>query len=203
MDNPKINTNRMWEHLNNAQLIRYLLLFALGWAIVQVLAYFEKVLIVFIFAAILAFLLNYPVKFVSRFIPRWVAVVLVFLLALLIIGGLMATLGLAIISQAQQLLAQAPQFLESAIALLETLQSFLLQRNITVDFSTFEAQLRQQVLGLIGMGFSTLQNLLFNLLDVIVIAVVGFFMLLDGRRLWNLIVRLFPPGLRDDFTRAI
>jgi predicted PurR-regulated permease PerM len=87
---------------------------------------------------------------------------------------------------------------------LETLQSFLLQRNITVDFSTFEAQLRQQqVLGLIGMGFSTLQNLLFNLLDVIVIAVVGFFMLLDGRRLWNLIVRLFPPGLRDDFTRAI
>jgi predicted PurR-regulated permease PerM len=155
MDNPKINTNRMWEHLNNAQLIRYLLLFALGWAIVQVLAYFETVLIVFIFAAILAFVLNYPVKFVSRFIPRWVAVVLVFLLALLILGGLMATLGLATISQAQQLLEQAPQFLESAIARLETLQSFLQKRNITVDFSTFETQLRQQALGIIGMGFST------------------------------------------------
>jgi predicted PurR-regulated permease PerM len=112
----------MWEHLNNAQLIRYLLLFALGWAIVQVLAYFETVLIVFIFAAILAFLLNHPVKFVSRFIPPWVAVVLVFLLALLILGGLMATLGLAIISQAQQLLEQAPQFFDSAITLLETLQ---------------------------------------------------------------------------------
>ncbi|MEG4406799.1 hypothetical protein [Microcoleus sp. MON2_D5] len=86
---------------------------------------------------------------------------------------------------------------------METHQCFLLKRNITVDFSTFEAQLRQQVLGTIGMGFSTLQNLLFNLLDVIVIAVVGFFMLLDGRRLWNLIVRLFPPGLRDNLTRAI
>ncbi|WP_333452705.1 AI-2E family transporter [Microcoleus sp. herbarium5] len=167
------------------------------------LAYFETVLIVFIFAAILAFLLNYPVKFVSRFIPRWVAVVLVFLLALLILGGLMATLGLAIISQAQQLLQQAPQFLESAIALLETLQSFLQKRNITVDFSTFETQLREQALGIIGMGFSTLQNVLLNLLDVIVIAVVGFFMLLDGKRLWNLIVRLFPASLRDDLTRAI
>ncbi|MEG4353229.1 AI-2E family transporter [Microcoleus sp. LAD1_D3] len=203
MDNPKINTNRMWEHLNNAQLIRYLLLFVLGWAIVQVLAYFETVLIVFIFAAILAFLLNYPVKFVSRFIPRWLAVVLVFLLALLILGALMATLGLATISQAQQLLEHAPQFLDSAIALLETLQSFLLKRNITVDFSTFEAQLRQQALGIIGMGFSTVQNLFFKLLDVIVIAVVSFFMLLDGRRLWNLIVRLFPPSLRDDLTRAL
>ncbi|MEG5038540.1 MULTISPECIES: hypothetical protein [unclassified Microcoleus] len=72
----------MWEHLNNAQLIRYLLVFALGWAIVQALAYFETVLIVFIFAAILAFLLNSPVKFVSHFTPRCVGVVLVFLLAL-------------------------------------------------------------------------------------------------------------------------
>ncbi len=89
----------------------------------------------------------------------------------------------------------------SAIALLETLQSFLLKRNVTIDFSTFKAQLRQQVLGIIGMGFFTLQNLLFNLLYVIVIAVVGFFILLDGRRLWNLIVRLFPPGLREDLTR--
>ncbi|MEG4581340.1 hypothetical protein QUA71_17245 [Microcoleus sp. MON1_C5] len=86
---------------------------------------------------------------------------------------------------------------------METLQSFLLKRNITLDFSTFEAQLREQVLGIIGMGFSTVQNLLFNLLDVIVIAVVSFFRLLDGRRLGNLIVRLFPPGLRDDLTRAI
>ncbi|MEG4817173.1 AI-2E family transporter [Microcoleus sp. K5-D4] len=202
MDNPKINTNRMWEHLNNPPLIRYLLLWTLGWAIVQVLAYFETVLIVSIFAAILAFVLNSPVKFVSRFIPRWVAVVLVFLLALLILGGLMATLGLAIISQAQQLLEQAPQFLEWAIALLETLQSFL-QKRITVDFSTFETQLREQPLGIMGMGFSTQQNVLFNLLDVIVIAVICFFMLLDGRRLGNLIVRLFPCGLRDDLTRAI
>ncbi|MEG5038541.1 hypothetical protein NDI43_19260 [Microcoleus vaginatus GB2-A3] len=86
---------------------------------------------------------------------------------------------------------------------METLQSFLLKRNITIDFSTFEAQLRQQVLGIIGMGFSTVPNLLLNLLDVIVIAVVSFFRLLDGRRLGNLIVRLFPPGLRDDLIRAI
>ncbi|MEG4487801.1 hypothetical protein [Microcoleus sp. D2_18a_B4] len=70
MDNPKINTNRMCQHLNNAPLIRYLLLWTLGWAIVQVLAYFETVLIVSIFAALLAFVLNSPVKFVSRFIPR-------------------------------------------------------------------------------------------------------------------------------------
>ena len=203
MDNPKVNTNKMWNQLNNARLIRYLLLFALAWAIVQVLAYFETVLVIFIFAAIFAFLLNYPVSFASRFIPRWLAVFLIFLLTLLILGALMATLGLAAISQAQQLLEQAPKFLESAIALLKNLQSFLQSRNITVDFSAFEAQMREQALGIIGIGFATIQSALFSLLDLILIAVVGFFMLLDGRRLWNLLMKLFSPHLRQNLTVAI
>jgi predicted PurR-regulated permease PerM len=203
MNKPKVNTNKVWEYLNNARLIRYLLCFTLAWAIVQVLAYFEKVLVIFIFAAILAFLLNYPVKFVARFVPRWLAVVLVFVLTLLILGGLMATLGLAAISQAQQLLEQAPKLLEFTLSLLERLQSFLQGRNITVDFSTFEAQLREQALNIIGMGFATVQNVLFSLLDLILIAVVSFFMLLDGRRLWNLIMRLFSPRLQQELTTAI
>ncbi|XHX76369.1 MAG: AI-2E family transporter [Stenomitos frigidus ULC029] len=202
MKSPKANI-RGWEHLNNARLIRYLLLFALAWAIVQVLAYFETVLVIFIFAAILAFLLNYPVRWVSRWMPRWLAVLIVFLLSLLVIGGAIATLGLTIISQAQQLLGQSPQLVESAINLLENLQTFLNNRNITVDFSTFEAQLREQALGVIGMGLATLQNLLFNLLDLILIAVVGFFMLLDGKRLWNLLMKLFPHRLREDITVVI
>lgn len=203
MDKRTINTNRIWEHLNNARLVRYLLLFALAWAIAQVLAYFETVLVIFILSAILAFLLNYPVKWACRIMPRWLAVILVFLLTLLVLGGLMATLGLAAISQAQQLLQQAPQFLESAISLLENLQSFLQSRNITVDFKLFEAQLREQALGFIGMGFATFQTVLFSVLDLILIAVVSFFMLLDGRQLWNLIMKLFPPRLRQELTEAI
>lgn len=203
MNSPEGNPNKWWEQLNNARIIRYLLLFALAWVVVQVLAYFETVLIIFIFAAILAFLLNYPVKFASRFIPRWAAVLLVFSLALLILGGLMATIGLAAIAQAQQLLQQAPQFIESAIALLERLQSFLRNRNVAVDFSTFEGQLRGQAGNIIGLGFAAIQSALLNLLDVMLITVVSFFMLLDGRRLWNLIMKLFPPGLRHDLTKAI
>ncbi|MGI0489130.1 AI-2E family transporter [Pantanalinema rosaneae CENA516] len=203
MDNPRGNSNRAWAHLSNARLVRYLLLLALAWAIVQVLAYFETVIVIFIFAAILAFLLNYPVRVITRFMPRWLAVLLVFSLAVLGLAGLMATIGLAAISQAQQLLKQAPQVLESVINQLENLQSFLQSRNIAVDFSTFETQLRQQVLSLVGMSFTTIQNLLFSLLDLILIAVVGFFMLLDGRRLWNLIMKLFPPQIRQELTTAI
>lgn len=203
VEKPNLSTDKIWEHLTNIQLIRYLLLFAFGWVITQVLAYFEVVLVIFIFAAILAFLLNYPVQWACRYIPRWLAVILIFCLALFVLIGLMATLGLAAISQAQQLLDQAPQFLDSAIASLESAQAFLKSRNIAVDFTDFEAQLREQALEIIGFSFATIQSVFFSLVDLILIAVVALFMLLDGKQLWRLAMRLFPIHLRQSLTTAI
>ena len=191
----------MWKRFSNSQLVRYLLLFALGWVFVQVAAYFETVLIIFIFAAITAFLLNYPVVWVSRFMPRWLAVMLVFLLTLLVLGFLMATVGLTIIDQIQQLLEQAPQLLDSAIAFLRDLP--FLQKNITFNFDAIEAQLREQALSIVGTGLSTIQNLFLSLLDLVLIIVVAFFMLLDGKPLWNYILRAFPQHLRSSLTVTI
>ena len=191
----------MLKRLNNSQLVRYLLLFALGWVLIKVIAYFETVLVIFVFAAIVAFLLNHPVIWVSRFMPRWLAVVLVFLLALLILSVLTATVGLTIVSQVQQILQQAPQLLDSAIALLKNFP--FLPNNISFDFKAFEAQLRQQALSLVSTGLTTIQNLLLSLLDLILIIVVAFFMLLDGKPLWNFVLRIFPQHLRSELTLAI
>ena len=197
----KGSANLMWKRPSNSQLIRYLLLFALGWVFVQVVAYFETVLIIFVFAAITAFLLNYPVMWVSRFMPRWLAVILVFLITLIILSVLTATVGLTIVDQLQQILKQAPQLLDSAIALLKNL-SFL-QNNNVLDSNTFETQLREQALSIVGTGLTTIQSLLFGLLDLVLIIVVAFFMLLDGKPLWNFILRIFPPHLRSELTVAI
>ena len=191
----------MWKRLNNSQLIRYLLLFAFGWVLIQVIAYFETVLVIFVFAAIVAFLLNHPVIWISRFMPRWLAVVIVFFLALLVLGVLTATLGLTVISQIQQILEQAPQLLDSAIALVKDLP--FLPNNIAFDFNAFEAQFRQQALSLVSTGLTTIQNLLLSLLDLVLIIVVAFFMLLDGKPLWNFVLRIFPQHLRSELTVAI
>lgn len=201
MNEPKRQSD--WDSLNNAKLIRYVLLFALAWAIVQVLAYFEPVIIIFAFAAIFAFLLNFPVRWISRIMPRGFAVVLVFLLSLLTLAGIVGTLGIAVFSQAQQLIEQAPQLLDGAIGLLNDLQELLRRWNISVDLSDLETQLRNQAVTTLGLGFTTLQNVLTNLLDLVVIAVVTLFMLLDGKRLWNLILQIFPRGMRDRVTDAV
>lgn len=203
MDKPKVSRQKLSKHLTNTRLVRYLLLFALAWAIVQVIAYFANVLIIFLFAAILAFLLNYPVQWLARFMPRWLAVTLVFLLTILILGALMATLGLAALSQAQEFLEQIPELSDRAIDWLKSLQMFLERRNISLDFNTFEAQLREQAVNIVGIGFETIQNLLISLLDLILVAVVAFFMLLDGKHLWHFLLGIFPPHLRANLNTAI
>jgi predicted PurR-regulated permease PerM len=194
---------KIWAQLNNAKLVRYILLLALGWGIFQIISYFATVIVVFIFAAILVFLLSYPVRWSERFLPHGIAVIIVFLLSLIVLLGLIATLGFTILSQAQELLNQAPQFLDFVISILDRLQDILTNLNLRVDFQAIEEGLRNQFLTLIGTGFTTIQGLLFNFIDLILIAVVAFFMLLDGQRVWNFILKIFPSHYRHRITLAI
>jgi predicted PurR-regulated permease PerM len=191
------------DRLDNSRLLRYVLLFALAWAIVQVLAYFDSVLIIFTFSAILAFILSFPVRWLRRFLPHGLSVTLVFLLSLAILAGFTFTIGFATLSQAQQFVNNAPALVEDLTAFISNLEDFLQQRNIELNLTALEEQLRDQVLLSLGFGLVTLQRVLTSLLDLILIAVVTLFMLLDGARLWKFFLRLFPQSKRERVTLSI
>lgn len=199
----KSNIQNFLDRLNNSKLVRYFLLLALGWAIIQILAYFETVIIIFILAAILAFLLNYPVQWLHRFLPHSLAVVLVFLISLVIMGGLSITLGLAIVYQAEQLVNQSTALVRSVFPVIERLEEILSRWNIQVDFGIIEEQIRNQILSGIGMGLVTIQSWLSNLIDLFLVAVLAFFMLLDGKKIWNFVLRPFPETLQEKLTITI
>ncbi|RUS95951.1 hypothetical protein DSM107003_26130 [Trichormus variabilis SAG 1403-4b] len=116
---------------------------------------------------------------------------------------MVTTLGFTILSQGQEIVNQAPQFLDSPIYLLERLQGFLAKLNFRVDFQAIEDGIRNQVLSFIGSGLVNIPGFLFNFIDLILIAVVAFFMLLDGHRVWNFILKLFPENLRDKITKEV
>ncbi|QSJ17494.1 AI-2E family transporter [Nostoc sp. UHCC 0702] len=198
-----LEAKNIWDRLNNLALVRFLLLFASGWAVVQLLAYFEAVIVIFTFAAILAFLLSYPVDWLQRFLPHGVAVLVVFLLSIVIIGGLVITVGLTILSQGQQLIDSISVFLNSLIPLLERLEAFLQSRNLQVDLSFIEEQLRNQAVSSLVTSLAILQGFLTNFVTFILIAVVAFFMLLDGEKLWNFLLKIIPRQRRNRFTNVI
>ncbi|MBH8574188.1 AI-2E family transporter [Nostocaceae cyanobacterium CENA369] len=193
----------IWERLNNLALVRFLLLFASGWAVVQLLAYFEAVIVIFTFAAILAFLLSYPVYWLRRFLPHTVAVIVVFLLSIAIIGSLIITLGLTVLSQGQQLIDSISIFLNSLAPLIQRIEEFLGNRNLQIDLSVIEDQIRNQAISSLVTSLAFLQQFLTNFVTFILIAVIAFFMLLDGEKLWNFILKVVPEHRRSRFTNVI
>ncbi|KOP27817.1 permease [Hapalosiphon sp. MRB220] len=196
-------TNNFWSKLNNLTLVRFLLLVASGWAIVQLLAYFETVIIIFTFATILAFLLSYPVKWLKRFLPHHIAVIVVFLLSIVIIGSLTITVGLTILSQGQQLIDSFTSFLNSLAPLLEQIESIFRSRNIQLDLTIIEEQIRNQAINKLVASLTILQTFLTNFVTFILISVVAFFMLMDGDKLWHLIIKIIPKHRRSKFTSII
>ncbi|MBD1861266.1 MULTISPECIES: AI-2E family transporter [Trichocoleus] len=196
-----------WDRLNNVALVRFLLLFASGWALVQLLAYFETVIVTFTLAAVLALLLNYPVRWLQRFLPRGLAIGLVFISSLVLFSGLAVTVGFTLASQAQELVDRISEVLNSLIPLTERIERFLRDRNIPIQLNEIQRQFQTQFLSevgtSIGLGLAALGVFFSNFINFILITVVAFFMLLDGRRLWQLLMKLVPVHLRSRFTLVV
>lgn len=192
-----------WNRLTNSVLVRFLLLFAAGWATLQVFAYFQGILLIFIFAAILAFLLNYPTQWLRRFLPHEVAATVVFVVGLLLLFGLLITILFAVLAQGQELVESVTEFLNAMAKLSRQAETMLATRDIQIDFGAIEARFRDQVIDRLGSSIGIIQGFLSNLVDLILIAVVSFFMLLDGGRIWKWLLRGLPKASRVKFTLAM
>ncbi len=198
-----MQSHPLWTYLNTSFLVRYLLLFACGWAAIEVLEYFKIVVFVFVCSTILAFLLSYPVRWLRRFLPHHLAAFAVFIVALTVIGSLAITVSLAVLAQGQPLIDNLADFLTSLTPRLEQLEQSLQRWNVQVDLQAVGVQLKDQVLGLLGASVGLLQALLRNFVLAILIAVVTFFMLLDGDRLWHWVIKAVPPANRDRVSQTV
>jgi predicted PurR-regulated permease PerM len=193
----------IWATLSTSTLVRFLLLFASGWAAVQLLAYFEVLIVVFVTATILAFLLNHPVTWLSRWLPRGVAAIAVFLICLAVIVGLSLTLGMAVLSQGQQLSASVQNFSDSVIPWLSSAEELLETLNLPVDLQGLEPQLQNQAIAILTTGLGLLQSTLANLVLAILIAVVTLFMMLDGAKIWWWLLNHLPIRNKVRFNSVI
>jgi predicted PurR-regulated permease PerM len=198
-----MQSHPFWTYLNTSSLVRYLLLFACGWAAIEVLGYFKIVVFVFVCSTILAFLLSHPVRWLRRFLPHNIAAFAVFIVALSVIGSLAITVGLAVLAQGQPLIDNLTDFLTSLTPRADQIEQSLQRWNVQVDLQAVGAQLKDQVLSLVGASVGLLQALLRNFVLSILIAVVTFFMLLDGDRLWHWVIKAVPPAHRDRVSKTV
>lgn len=123
------SSSQMWQALSNSTLLRYILLFGSGWITVLLINYFYGTIALFTAAGIFAALLNYPVMWLSRYIPRGLAIALTFLATIALLLGLIAGVGFQALNQGQGLLSDLKNGLMQQDFL--PFQEFLKQLNIS------------------------------------------------------------------------
>ncbi|MBD2430629.1 MULTISPECIES: AI-2E family transporter [Fischerella] len=201
---------RRWASVQN------LLIYGLGgpiialnvWLLSLLFSYFQHPITIFSIATILAFLLNYPVKFFERArISRAQAVIIVLLLTLTLLVILGVTLVPMVIEQTNQLLDKIPDWLISSQDNLEQLQIWAKKRRLPLNFSVINQQINANIQILVqqipsgAVGFAG--TLLSGVLNVVLVVVLAFYMLLYGDRVWYALVNLLPFHIRVPFTTSL
>jgi predicted PurR-regulated permease PerM len=192
-----------WSRISTNSLARFLLFFASGWAFIALLQYFEYVIFVFSLSAILALLLNYPVRYLEQFIKRNLALGLVIALSLITIIVAAVAIGLTLTNQVQQLATLLLQSINTSNNPLDQLQRALAARDIPLNLDAIEAQVRDVFATGLNWAVSSLPVLLQNYVTFIIILVVAFFMLIDGAKLWNLLLKSVPTQHRSRVAAAV
>lgn len=183
-------SSQLWQTLNNSALVRYLLLFICGWSLVVLINFFYDTIALFSAAGIFAALLNYPIRWLSRYLPRWLAITLTFLGAIAMLLGLVTFVGLQVLNQGQGLLTQ--------------LTDTLAQQN-SLPFKDLFNQLElDKIFGTLQMGLATGLGIVKSFFSSIFVGIFGIviclYMVIDGAKLWKMSLKLIPVASRDRFA---
>jgi predicted PurR-regulated permease PerM len=161
--------------MSTTNLVRYLLLVACIGVTVVIFNYFSGTIAVFTAAAIVAALLNVPVKWLCRYLPRGWAIAAVFLGALALLIGFVTGIGLQVLNQGQSVLLD--------------LQGTLKQHDLTPLHRYLENDGFDRITKLLQEGLITglglLQTVFSGVFTGIFGAVISLYMLIDGDKLWK------------------
>lgn len=184
------SSSPVWQSLNNSTLVRFILLFICGWFTFLFINFFYDTIAIFSVAGVLATLLNYPVVWLSRYLPRWLAITLTFLGAIAIVLGLVVFIGVQVLNQGQALLSQLKDpFSQQAVS---PFRDLLNQTDISNMIGTLQNGL--------ASGLSLVKGLFSSLFVTLFGVVICLYMVIDGEKLWNMSLKVIPVNSRDRFA---
>lgn len=188
-------------------LITWLLLLVSGSLTLRTLSFVGEILSILVTAGLIAFLLNYPVGKLTRWIPRGIAAGLVYVVAAVgvVITGL--TVVPPVLEQGRLLIANVPNLVDSARQQLEAFQIWSQEYNLPFDVPLIEQQvlnqLKEPAQAIASSGVGIVLGTFNWVIDLIFILVISFYMLVDGDRLWRGITSIFAPEIRTRLTGAL
>ncbi|MFM7425864.1 MAG: AI-2E family transporter [Elainella sp.] len=182
------------------------------WAFATIFSYFESLAVVLLVAALLSFILNYPVTWLEQNgVRRGQAAILVFLATMVFLAVLGVTLLPLAIGQAQQLVARLPEWFDSGQRQLMMLNDRIDTIGLPISLDGIIPQvndrLKAQLQTIAGRALNLSLNLavftVAKLLDVILIAISTLYLLQHGRDVWTSLVEWLPTQIQQPFSRTL
>jgi len=182
---------------------------ALGIVILWALGWISRTLLVVIVATLLAFALAPAVKLLSRSIPRIIAILVVYLVVLSAISLLLYFVASTTIEQVSMLAKSLST--GHGVNPLAPIVTFLRRFGVTqTQISAMGQQIASQAEGVVGSAVPVLTGIFNFMLDIIIVAVLSIYLLIDGERVIRWIRRNVPLMQRertlfliDTFNRVI
>jgi len=175
---------------------------AIGAVMLAVVGHIIGTLILLIAAGLLAFTIYPLVLLLQRFMPRMLAIVVVYLVALSALAFLLYSVVSSVVQQSASFVPYfqyllSPQGLRQLQPFIETLNKLGLSQN---QLRTFGEQIAGQLQGLITQVFSVLNSIVNVIISVVVIAVLSIYFLLDGERIIFWLRYKTPLTQRDNIN---
>ena len=208
---------RWWSQLNPmaqsaAVMLATPLLVLNIWAISIIFGYFRSIVVTVIIAALMAFLLSYPMASLERAgLKRGFAALLVLVLALVGFAALALTVVPFVIDQGQQLVGRLPEWFDSGKVQLMVLDGQFAEWGWPVNLDGLITQttdrLRREIQTIAGEALNLTLNVAFftanKLLDVVLTVVLTFYLLQHGEEVWISLVGLLPTPVQRPFSETL
>ncbi|AKG21098.1 AI-2E family transporter [Calothrix sp. 336/3] len=183
-----------------------------GWVFLQAVQYFQPLVNIFVAAILLAFVLDYPIRFFQKQrVKRKIATIVVLLLTIVLVVALGFTLVPLILEQLNELTNLLPAWIDSGTEQLQALQTWAAKQKLPENLSSLPTQildrLSNQLQSFTGtiLGFAV--DTIGTFFNVLLTVVLTIYLVFNGDRLWDGIFQWFPPHistkvrqfLREDF----
>jgi predicted PurR-regulated permease PerM len=178
------------------------------WVLSQFFRYFEHLITILAIAALIGFLLNYPVKILERFHFRRVpAIIGVLFLTIALLTILGVTVVPSAIDQTTQLVKQIPEWIQSSNDNINAWEEWGKSKGLLLDFNVLRNQINAkidaqiQIIGsqVVGIAVGTLSGAI----DTLSVLVLSVYMLLYGDRLWTGIVNILPDRIAIPLSESL
>jgi predicted PurR-regulated permease PerM len=173
-----------WAKLRDQCLVGLAAL-AFLWVFSQVVGRVLQIVVIVLLAVILAYALEPPLSWAQRILPRGLAALLIYALAL----GLFV-LGILLIT---------PPTIDQSAALAQKLPGYLDQLKGYQPLAGLDlaGELRAVAQSTVSSAISLVEAIAGGLVSAALVLVLGFWFVVDGRRMADVVIRLFPENQRD------